>query len=141
MDSDELYEMCFLCMGTVITQRIYGSSAGEAALMVRDEFIRLENCLSFFKPGSDVFRINSLVGREFVHVGDDAFDIIRQSIKYSRLTRGLFDITSGPLIKRYGVMTESARVVSRDEAVQALKLINYNDILKVFFISCNICSI
>lgn len=129
MGLNDFIEMSFLCMGTIITQRVYGDNASSAASMVKDEFIRLENRLSFFRPESDVSRINNLAGKKFVLVGEDAFEIIRRSLEYSRLTSGLFDITAGPLIKGYGIMTDKARVLSREEINKALKLINYKDIL------------
>lgn len=45
---DRFYEMESFCMGTIISQKVYGENAKVAAIEVEYEMKRLEGLMSFF---------------------------------------------------------------------------------------------
>jgi thiamine biosynthesis lipoprotein len=69
--------------------------AEQAAWAAFGEIDHIENNLSRFIENSDVSRINSLVPRNPLQIGLDAFECLQISIEMSEQTNGAFDITFG----------------------------------------------
>ncbi|MDP3921225.1 MAG: FAD:protein FMN transferase [Candidatus Omnitrophota bacterium] len=64
-----------------------------------EELKRVEKLLSKFMPDSVVSRINRLASEEPVAVSPEVFNLLRESLRFSELTEGAFDITVNPLIE------------------------------------------
>jgi FAD:protein FMN transferase len=73
---------------------------------------------------SEVSNINKNSGGEFVKVSDETFYVIGEAKKYNQITQKKFDITVGPLVKLWGINTDTARVPSKEEVAENLKLVN-----------------
>ena len=65
------------------------------------EILRIENLLSEFKSDSVTTMINNSSGKTTISAGNEVFNLIDRCIKISKLTKGNFDITVGPLKKLY----------------------------------------
>lgn len=74
------------------------TSAGQAAQAAFSELDRLELELSRFIPNSDISRINNLQQFQSTIVSADTFQCLADCSNLYQLTRGAFDISSGPLI-------------------------------------------
>jgi len=97
----------------------------------QDVFARLreiENRMSVFIEGSDVYRINKAAGIASVEVHSDVFKVIERAVHYAELSNGAFDPTVGPLVALWGIGGENPRIPSQEEIDRALPLINWRDI-------------
>ena len=74
-------------------------AAGEEAL---DEIDRLEAQLSLFRPSSEIAHLNARAAYGPVRVTPGLFALLEQARKLNDETRGTFDITVAPLVRRDG---------------------------------------
>ncbi len=86
----------FFAMGTVNTVTLFEES-DEALSAAKERVKDLDRKLSAYSHDSEIYSINSCAGISPVAVSMDTFRLIKHSVMYSRLTDGLFDITSRPL--------------------------------------------
>jgi thiamine biosynthesis lipoprotein len=83
-------------MGTRCTVELWSAdrAAGDAAIeAVFEEFRRIDRLMSTYKPDSEISMVNERAARAPVRVSPELYDLIAQSVEFSRLTRGAFDIT------------------------------------------------
>ena len=78
---------------------------------------------------SEISEVNRNSGKGYVKVSDDTFYVIQKGKSYGELTKGVFDISIGPLVKLWGINTDHARVPAKLEIDGKLPLINYEDVL------------
>ncbi|CDI49098.1 FAD:protein FMN transferase [Clostridium tetani] len=116
-------------LDTLIQLKVYGKNSEKATNEAMDAISDIDDIMSPTKPTSDVTKINNSAGKDFVKINENTLEVIKTSIKYSKLSKGNFDITVGPLVKLWGIGTENARVPSKEEIDAALKLINYENVL------------
>lgn len=74
-------------------------AAGEEAL---DEIERIEAHLSFYRPGSDISRLNREAAAQPVRVDPNLFALLQTAKHLSETTDGAFDVTVAPLLKCWG---------------------------------------
>lgn len=86
----------FFAMGTVNTVTVF-EEADEALSAAKERVKDLDLKLSAYSHDSEIYSINSCAGIAPVEVSIDTFKLIKHSVMYSKLTDGLFDITSRPL--------------------------------------------
>ena len=87
-------------MGTVFDIVVYTDSPARAAAAMDkafQEIVHLDAVMSNFKPESDLSRLNRGAHFHTVNVPPDLYTVIADSLRYSRLSGGKFDITVGPL--------------------------------------------
>lgn len=83
-------------MGTRCTVELWSTdrAAGDASIdAVFEEFERINRLMSTYKPDSEISAVNARAARAPVRVSQEFYDLIAQSIDFSKLTRGAFDIT------------------------------------------------
>lgn len=125
----KFYEMESSCMGTIISQRVYGENAETAALKVNEEMKRLESLMSFFSESSEVSMLNRAAGMCEVELGCEVIYVLNRAKYYSELCEGAFDITIGPVAKVWGIFTDAEKVPSQTEIHKALKCVGYQNII------------
>ncbi|HUU28004.1 MAG TPA: FAD:protein FMN transferase [archaeon] len=106
-DNYEFYEGLERTMGTVIRLYAYhppGKREWMRALADRffDSLLEDNRRLSIYVKGSLINRINRAAGGEAVPVDRDTFALLAASRGYWEITGGLFDITSGALMRAFG---------------------------------------
>ena len=87
-------------MGTVFDIVVYTRSPKLAAAAMDkafQEIVRLDEVMSNFKPDSDLSRLNRNAHFHTVTVVPDLYTVVADSLPYSQLSAGKFDITVGPL--------------------------------------------
>ncbi len=67
----------------------------EAAFEVQN---RIESLMSDYRDDSELSEVNRLAAREPVHVSEMTFEVLQQSVHFSELSEGAFDVTVGPLV-------------------------------------------
>ncbi len=94
------------------------------------EIKRIEKLLTTFSDDSQTNQINAHAGIEPVKVSREVFDLIERSIRISTVTQGAFDISYGSVDKSlWNFDTTMKKLPSREVAKQAVKLINYKNIV------------
>ena len=92
----EWYKAEHAIMGTEIALEIWHQNPNRAevcANQVFTEMRRIDALMSPFKPDSELSKINNLAADQAVVISDELFSLIGESIKYSELSSGAFDIT------------------------------------------------
>jgi len=127
--SKEPMEDTQFLLGTVCTITIYDHQSQETLKKVFDRIKEIDDRMSANKEGTEVDKIAAAAGKSYVKVSDDTFYVIEKGKEYSEKSGGIFDISIGPLVKLWGIGTDSARVPSQTEIDGKESLINYKDIL------------
>ena len=113
-------------LGTVCTISLF-ESASEG--LYNEIFLRLRELDGVFnvnREDSEVSLINASSGVAPVAVGEDAFFVIKESLRFASFSEGLFDPTIGPLVRLWGINTENARVPSKKEIEDAKSLVGWH---------------
>lgn len=108
-------------MGTFCTIEIVSDSNKEQATkMVSDAFQMIQNLeqkMSTFQPDSEISKLNKRRSSNKFLLSKDLFHVIHQSIEFSRLTGGAFDITVRPLL----TLWRTPDSISDSEAISRVK--------------------
>ena len=120
----------FFFLNSILTLDIYDEGLDKAKINqeVEDRVKELENKLSTKIATSEVSKINDNAGVDKVAVSDDTFTVIKEALKYGKISAGKFDITVGNLVDLWGIGTENEKVPSKDEIQKALATVDYNKI-------------
>jgi thiamine biosynthesis lipoprotein len=110
-------------MGTVFEIAAYGPSPSRMTRAIEQAFnevIRLDHVMSDYIPGSDLNRINRTAHFRAEPVPADLYKVIQQSLVYSRLSGGEFDITVGPLARLWKaeIRSGNAPSMAKDEKLR-----------------------
>ncbi|MEX1378358.1 MAG: FAD:protein FMN transferase [Eubacteriales bacterium] len=120
-------------LDTIIQIKLYyknEKSADESLISDAFSLIHdLEDTLSVHIEGSELYNIKENAGKEPSSVSDITYSVIEESIKFSELTNGLFDVTAGPLIDLWAIDPPYGHVPTDEELDAALSLINYKKII------------
>ena len=111
-------------MGTVFEVVAYDDSVEHASAAIDEAFqelTRLDKIMSNYMPESDLSRLNRSAHFHAETVPPDLYRIIEESLQYSRLSKGKFDITVGPLVDYWkSIMRgERARSIADEEKLRA----------------------
>lgn len=118
----------FFAMGTVNTVTVF-EEANEALSTAKERVKDLDRKLSAYSHDSEIYSINSRAGIAPVTVSMDTFRLIKHSVMYSRLTDGLFDITSRPLSQVWKNVVKCGQLPDENTLKEARKLVNYKDVI------------
>jgi thiamine biosynthesis lipoprotein len=105
-------------MGTVFEIVAYDKSPERASAAIDaafNEVVRLDGILSNYKPGSDLSRLNRTAHFQKQFVPPDLYYLIGESIKYSKISSGKFDVTVGPLVDYWKSVLRGERSPSTSE--------------------------
>jgi len=96
----------FLVMGTVFTVTLPADRADylePAGVLSANALYELENLLSFYRPDSDIGRLNQAAGAAPTPVAPPTLAVLRAARRYGELSAGAFDITVAPLLQTWGL--------------------------------------
>jgi thiamine biosynthesis lipoprotein len=126
--SDRLYSRMFSRIREIDT--VMSAFPGEFEDLLNDNESVIQgekNAVSSLVSG--VLAINRQAGIAPVKVRADLILVLETALRYAELSGGVFDPTVGPLVKLWGIGTETERIPSDDEIAAALKLVNWRDLL------------
>lgn len=115
-------------LDTIVTIKIYGHSDESIFNDIFSYIRNLENTLSVHVENSDLWKLKQNAGKEWTEVSDDTMQIIKRSIEISKMSEGLFDITSGPLIDLWNIDPPTGHYPTDKEREEAISLIDYKNI-------------
>jgi thiamine biosynthesis lipoprotein len=78
---------------------------------------------------SGALAINRQAGIAPVKVRADLILVLETALRYAELSGGAFDPTIGPLVKLWGIGTETERIPTDAEIAAALELVNFRDLI------------
>jgi thiamine biosynthesis lipoprotein len=118
-------------MGTMFDVVVYHSSrpAAERAIeQAIDEIDRLDRVMSHYKAESDLSRLNREGRAGFVAVEPSLYDVIQESVTFSRRSAGKFDVTIAPLLRMWKGAKERERRPPAAEVARARGCVGYEKI-------------
>jgi FAD:protein FMN transferase len=95
----------------------------EYALEALDLVGTLEEQMSFFRPTSQISRINLLAAEQPVEVEPALFELLRLAITVYQETGGAYDITSAPLWEAWGFARRAGQIPSDAQLAEAKALV------------------
>ena len=119
-------------LGTVVEITIISPEESRGRAGMEEAFAeirRIEDLMSFFRPGSEVSRINWVAPGEAVQVSEEVFSLLQHAQALSDLTEGAFDVTFAPLWQLWGRCAKEKRLPSAEELTQAKALLDYRKVL------------
>lgn len=116
-------------LDTFVSVTLYGES-DQALLKKPFERIReLDKQLTAFDSESDLWLIKENAGIQAVEVSADTFKIIKESLEYSKLSQGKFDVTINPLVELWAIHSPEVKNPPREDQInEALSKINFEKI-------------
>lgn len=126
------YEASTDCMGGVFTVSAYGTDRTKLEAAVGEaleEARRLDALLSNYKPASEWSQVNRESGQRPVRISAELYQLLETCLQYSRLSEGTFDITVGPLMRRWGFFKGSGRYPHRAEIRTAMQAVGYRNVV------------
>jgi len=124
-----LYKRTYILMGTFV--QITLTQQKEKLVDETAKKMQVwEDELSVFKKESEIKKINSLGKDELKRVSRNAYEVIKESIYYSELTDGTFDITVSPLLKLWEFEGGELKAIPRQEEIdEALQSVGWENII------------
>jgi thiamine biosynthesis lipoprotein len=119
------------CMGTMFDIVAYHPSHDDAVRAVAaamEEIFRLDRVMSDYKAESELSKLNRDGGRGFVRVEPSLFEVIQESMTFSRRSGGKFDVTIAPLLEAWKAAQADGRRPSADELANAGRCVGYEKI-------------
>lgn len=119
-------------MGGVFTVTAYGKNRTQLEAAVTEsleEAKRIDAMLSNYKKDSEWSKVNRLAGQGAVEISKELFDLLEACLQYSRQSEGTFDITVGPLMRRWGFFKGTGRFPHRSEIRTAMSAVGYQNII------------
>jgi len=129
MDKSVASQEVHFGMSTVMTHSAFGKHAKESLQEVRRVAVRLEEMLSRFIPESEISKVNRSAGVKSERLSEETYEILSSAIKFSRFSRGIFDITIGPLVDLWKSNQSALKPPEDSHIREVLSLVNYHDLL------------
>ncbi len=115
-------------LNTIINIKIYDYN-DQAVIEECFQLIReLENILSVHVEGSDLWHLKVNAGKQWVNVSQHTINVLEKSLKVSKMTNGLFDITAGPLINLWNIQPPEGYYPTENERNKAIDLVDYKNV-------------
>jgi len=114
-------------MGTKIAVQVWQEDEASAQRAIEDvlaEFRRLDQALSPYIESSELYQVNLRAGRQPVVISAEFYDLLVDSLDYSKLTQGAFDITFASVGYQYDY--RKGVKPSEEALAKSLPLINYH---------------
>jgi thiamine biosynthesis lipoprotein len=118
-------------MGTVYEIATYDERLERASQAIDKAFaeiMRLDAVMSNYKPESDLSRLNRNAHFHAEKVPADLYRVIEESVKYSKVSGGKFDITVAPLVDLWKAALRGERVPTLEEQEKLRACVGYEKI-------------
>lgn len=128
---DQLVYKKKYAMGTVFEIAAYGPSPEYVSRAIDQAFkevIRLDHIMSDYIPQSDLSRINRTAHFRAEPIPHDLYQVIKQSLLYSRMSGGEFDITVGPLARVWKAEIQDGRAPSPAEEERLRRCVGWRNV-------------
>jgi thiamine biosynthesis lipoprotein ApbE len=127
-----LFKKAILSMGTVFEVSAYASDKNRVEKAFNDvlkEVNRLDLLMSNYKEESELSKVNKNAASEPTYCDNELAYIIEQSLQHSDITDGAFDITIGPLMKKWGFFKGQGEIPAKEDLESVLESVSYKNII------------
>src|SRR5690606_24079006 len=104
-------------------------NAQKAIDAVNRRILELEELMTVNRSAGDASKINEMSGKSLVPIDQSTLQVLKKAVYFSRLTGGAFDVTVGKIVQLWGISTDNPNVPDKQEILDSLKLVNYEDII------------
>jgi FAD:protein FMN transferase len=118
-------------MGTMFDIVVYHASRAEAERAIERamaEIVRLDRVMSHFKADSDLSKLVRDARNRFVTVEPSLYEVLEESLVFSRRSGGKFDVTVAPLLRVWNEAHAKGRSPSAAEIADAQRCVGYEKI-------------
>ena len=118
-------------MGTRFRIVLYAaddSSAREAARAAFARVAALNDCLSDYKPESELMRLCAKAGGDPVPVSPELFTVLTKAQQVAEKSDGAFDVTVGPVVRLWRLARRTQRLPDADKLTKARSLVGYRNV-------------
>ena len=127
-DSPSRFEFSEPHMGTLFSITLYAADSASASIAAEAAFRRvaeLDRMMTDYDPGSELMRLCLRPVGEPTRVSSELFDILRESERVSRETKGAFDVTVGPYVRAWRAARKTGRLPTPEEIAEMRKAVGY----------------
>lgn len=117
-----------LLLGTTVTVTTYGRVSADLIDEVFARVDEIEHRMSTSEEDysdTELLRVNAAAGTQTATVSADTFEVVKEALAFSELSGGAFDVSVHPLVRLWGIGTESAAVPDPERLSEALELVDY----------------
>ncbi|MFZ5353866.1 MAG: FAD:protein FMN transferase [Bacillota bacterium] len=126
IDSPQPISKTTFLLGTVIDIKIFDKSDEAVIDEAFKRISEIEKKMTINNAEtSEIIKLNEESGKKAVNVSSDTLYVLKKGRYYSELSKGLFDITAGPIVKLWNIGTDYAAVPDSNTLAQKLQLVNY----------------
>ena len=122
----------FEALGTDATLMVAARDAAAARDLFRPAVAavrRVEARMSTYRPESEISTLNRLGAREDVSLSEDTLQVLREAVRFSRLTDGAFDVTYAPLRTLWRKAEREGRLPAEEEIAGALHAVGSDKLI------------
>jgi thiamine biosynthesis lipoprotein len=105
----------------------WGSAAVYDRLFTR--LAGLDRIFNASREDSELAALNRAAGREPVPLSPELFAVLKRALYFAEASGGAFDPTVGPLVKLWGIGTDTPRIPPEAEISAALDLVDWRDLV------------
>lgn len=113
---------------TIMTITLYGYTDQNVFKEIWAEVDRMEASYSANIETSDVSKFNNAGSTDPQPTSRDIVNMVDKALVFSERTGGKFDLTIEPVVKLWGISTDTPRVPSQSELDEALKHVDYKNL-------------
>ena len=116
-------------MGTAVNVELWHNDEKQGRALIHavmDEMRRIDQLMSSYKPDSELSHVNADAAAQAVTVSGELYSLIEQSLRYSDITGGAFDITYASAGQYYDYRT--GRKPDNQQLAEALPAISYRHV-------------
>ncbi|MGL6105152.1 FAD:protein FMN transferase [Romboutsia sp.] len=117
-----------LIMGTVVKITLFDGGSEEILDKAFECVGQIEDLVSVNKEGTEISKLNQNAGIKSTKLSDTSYDIIDKALNYSKLSKGGYDLTIGPLVKLWSIGLPEAKVPTQEEINEIIKKIDYSKV-------------
>jgi len=90
---------------------------------------RIESLMSYHREDSELNRVNRLAAEKAVPVNPMTFEVLREAVRFSRLSEGAFDVTVGPLVDLWREAGQTNVPPSEEALAEARRKVGYEKLI------------
>lgn len=119
------YEATAWAMGSYVQQTLYGNDVEDTATDVSSAITELENLISWRVADSDIEKLNSAAGTEWLELDERTINVLEQALSVAEATDGAYDPTILPISALWNFDSEEPTLPEKEEITSLLPYVGY----------------
>jgi FAD:protein FMN transferase len=118
-------------MGTKFRILLYATDETVARIAARAAFERiaaLDDCMSDYKPQSELMKLCANAGGDAVSVSSELFTVLAKAQEVAQKSDGAFDVTVSPVVRLWRLARRTQRLPDPDKLTKARALVDYRNV-------------